>query len=369
MSLVGRTIGHYKIEGKLGSGGMGDVYLARDLKLDREVALKVLPPDMAANPQRLQRFEREAKTVATLNHPNIVTLFSVEEADGVRFLTMERVIGQALDVRITPGGMSFKGFMEVARPLADALAAAHEKGVVHRDLKPANVMVSDDGRVKVLDFGLAKLQEPDRPDNLSDIKTQGLTREGTIVGTVPYMSPEQLQGRAVDHRSDLFSLGVIYYQMLTGRRPFHGGTSAETISSILRDTPHSVNEINVSLPNHLGRIVRRCLNKDPNERYQTARDLAIDLKELKEEISDSERVNVNSIAVLPFANMSPDPEQEYFCEGIAEELINGLGRIKNLRVASRTSAFQFKGSKHDIREIGERLNVEKVVEGSVRKSG
>ena len=367
--MVGRTLGHYRIEGKLGSGGMGEVYLARDLKLDREVALKVLPAEMAANPQRLQRFEREAKTVATLNHPNIVTIFSVEEADGVRFLTMERVVGQPLDGRITPGGMAFRPFMEIARPLADALAASHEKGVVHRDLKPANVMVGDDGRVKVLDFGLAKLQEPERPDSLSDAPTQGLTREGTIVGTVPYMSPEQLQGRGIDHRSDLFSLGVIYYQMLTGKRPFHGGTSAETISSILRDTPHPVNEINVTLPNHLGRIVRRCLNKDPNERYQTARDLALDLKELKQEISDTERANVNSIAVLPFANMSPDPEQEYFCEGIAEELINGLGRIKNLRVASRTSAFQFKGTKHDIREIGERLNVEKVVEGSVRKSG
>jgi serine/threonine protein kinase/Flp pilus assembly protein TadD len=367
--MLGRTLGHYRIDGKLGSGGMGEVYLARDLRLDREVALKVLPADMAANPQRLQRFEREAKTVATLNHPNIVTLFSVEEADGVRFLTMERVTGTPLDVRITPGGMSFKAFIEVARPLAEALAAAHEKGIVHRDLKPANIMVSDDGRVKVLDFGLAKLQEPDKPEHVSELMTQGLTREGTIVGTVPYMAPEQLQGRPVDHRSDLFSLGIIFYQMLTGRRPFHGGTSAETISSILRDTPHPVNEINVSLPNHLGRIVRRCLNKDPDERYQTARDLLIELKELKQEISDSERRAVNSIAVLPFANMSPDPEQEYFCEGIAEELINGLGRIKDLRVASRTSAFQFKGTKHDIREIGERLNVEKVVEGSVRKSG
>jgi len=367
--MIGRTLGHYRIEGKLGSGGMGEVYLARDLKLDRDVALKVLPAAMASEPQRLARFEREAKTVAALNHPNIVTIFSVEEAEGVRFLTMERVAGQSLDERVPPGGMSFKAFIELARPLAEALAVAHEKGVVHRDLKPANIMVTDDGRVKVLDFGLAKLQEPERPDNLSEIQTQGLTREGTVVGTVPYMSPEQLQGRAIDHRSDLFSLGVIFYQMLTGKQPFQGGNSAETISSILRDNPNSVSEVNVSLPNHLGRIVRRCLNKDPDDRYQTARDLLIELKELKQEIADNDRRDANSIAVLPFANMSPDPEQEYFCEGIAEELINGLGRIKNLRVASRTSAFQFKGTKHDIREIGERLNVEKVVEGSVRKSG
>jgi non-specific serine/threonine protein kinase len=367
--MIGRTLSHYKITGKLGSGGMGEVYLAQDLKLDREVALKVLPAEMAASPQRLQRFEREAKTIATLNHPNIVTLYSVEESEGVRFLTMERVAGQSLDTRIAHGGMNFKAFMEIARPLAEALVAAHEKGVIHRDLKPANVMVTDDGRVKVLDFGLAKLQEADRPDGLSDAPTQALTREGTVVGTVPYMSPEQLQGRAIDHRSDIFSLGIIYYQLLTGKRPFHGGTSAEVISAILRDTPHPINEINVGLPNHLGRIVRRCLNKDPGERYQTARDLLIELRELKQEVSDSERRATNSIAVLPFANMSPDPEQEYFCEGIAEELINGLGRIKNLRVASRTSAFQFKGTKHDIREIGERLNVEKIVEGSVRKSG
>jgi len=367
--MVGRTLSHYNILGKLGSGGMGEVYLARDTRLDREVALKVLPEAMAADPLRLQRFEREAKAVATLNHPNIVTIHSVEEADGVRFLTMERVVGQSLDGRVVPGGMNFKAFTDIARPLAEALAAAHEKGITHRDLKPANVMVTDDGRVKVLDFGLAKLHEASRPSAESDAPTHGLTKEGAVVGTVPYMSPEQLQGREVDHRTDIFSLGVIFYQLLTGKRPFPGDTSAEMISAILRDTPQAVNEINVTLPNHLGRIVRRCLQKDPNERYQTARDLLIELKELREELAASERRATNSIAVLPFANMSTDPEQEYFCEGIAEELINGLGRIKNLRVASRTSAFQFKGTKHDIREIGERLNVEKIVEGSVRKSG
>jgi len=367
--MIGRTLGHYTITGKLGAGGMGEVYLARDQRLDREVALKILPAEMAADPQRLQRFEREARTVATLNHPNIVTLHSVEEADGVRFLTMERVVGDSLERVIARGALTFKAFMEIARPLVEALSVAHEKGITHRDLKPANIMLTEDGRVKVLDFGLAKLTEKTSPGGQSDVETHGLTREGTVVGTVPYMSPEQLQGKAVDHRSDIFSIGIIFYQLLTGKRPFPGETSAEIMSAILRDTPHPVNEINVGLPNHLGRIVRRCLNKDPNERYQTARDLFIELKELKQEISDSERRSVNSIAVLPFANMSPDPEQEYFCEGIAEELINGLGRIKNLRVASRTSAFQFKGTKHDIREIGERLNVEKVVEGSVRKSG
>ena len=367
--MIGKSLSHYKILSKLGSGGMGDVYLARDIHLDREVALKILPSEMAADPTRLQRFEREARAVAALNHPNIVTLHSVEEADGVRFLTMERVLGENLEQKAIRGGMEFRPFMDLARPLAEALCAAHEKGITHRDLKPANIMVTEDGLVKVLDFGLAKLQESPDDMEATDVQTRGLTQEGTILGTVPYMSPEQLQGRAVDHRSDIFSLGIIFYQLLTGKRPFIGETSVDIISAILRDTPRPVTEINVSLPNHMGRIVRRCLNKDANDRYQTARDLLNDLKELKEEISRNEEQSVNSVAVLPFANMSPDPEQEYFCEGIAEELINGLGRLKNLRVASRTSAFKFKGSDHDIREIGEHLNVDKVVEGSVRKAG
>ena len=261
--MIGRTLSHYRITGKLGSGGMGEVYLARDLTLDREVALKVLPMEMASSPERLQRFEREAKTVATLNHPNIVTIYSVEEAEGVRFLTMEHVVGRSLDARIVASGLSFQAFMELARPLVEALVAAHEKGIVHRDLKPANIMVTDDGRLKVLDFGVAKLQEPERGSGFSDVATEGLTREGTVVGTVPYMSPEQLQGRPADHRSDIFSVGIIFYQLLTGKRPFPGETSADVISAILRDTPFPVNEINIGLPSHLGRIVRRCLNKDP----------------------------------------------------------------------------------------------------------
>ncbi|MGD8375396.1 MAG: protein kinase [Acidobacteriota bacterium] len=367
--LIGRQIRHYKILDKLGSGGMGEVYLAQDTNLDREVALKILPAEMAQDPMGLQRFEREARAIAALNHPNIVTIYSVEEADGMRFLTMERVDGASLDRKIAPGGLGLQEFLDLARPLVEALCAAHEKGITHRDLKPANIMVTDDGRVKVLDFGLAKLQESHGPSDTTGIQTEALTQAGTVLGTVPYMSPEQLQGRPVDHRSDIFSTGIIFHQLLTGKRPFQGDTSADLISAILRDTPRSVSELRVGLPNHLGRIVRRCLAKDPGERYQTPRDLLNELKGLKEEVAASQQRDTNSIAVLPFANMSPDPEQEYFCEGIAEELINGLGRIQNLRVASRTSAFQFKGASHDIREIGDRLNVDKVVEGSVRKAG
>ena len=366
--MIGKTLSHYRILDKLGAGGMGDVYLAEDSTLDRKVALKILPEALAADPKSLQRFEREAKAIAALNHPNIVTLHSVEQAAGVHFLTMERVEGESLDKKIDRKGMSFDAFLAVAVPLVDALCAAHERGITHRDLKPANIMITPEGRVKVLDFGLAK-QQGGRPLESTGVETQGLTQEGTILGTVPYMSPEQLQGRAADHRSDVFSLGVIFYQLLTGKLPFVGESSADVISAILRDTPRPVTEIKVDLPNHLGRIVKRCLGKDSSDRYQTTRDLLNELKELGRENAAAERRETNSIAVLPFANMSPDPEQEYFCEGIAEELINGLGRLKNLRVASRTSAFLFKGSQHDIREIGERLNVDKVVEGSVRKAG
>jgi non-specific serine/threonine protein kinase len=367
--MIGRILSHYKILEKLGEGGMGEVFLAEDVNLGRKVALKVLPAAMAEEPRRLERFEREAKTIAALNHPNIVTLHSVEEAEGVRFLTMELVEGVSLEARTVRGGISLNQFLEMARPLAEALCAAHEKGITHRDLKPANVMVTDSGLVKVLDFGLAKLQEEDSASEDANTVTQALTEEGVIVGTVPYMSPEQVQGRAVDQRTDIFSLGIIFYQLLTGQRPFRGETSADVISSILRDTPRPVTEINVQLPNHMGRIIKRCLQKDPNSRYQTARDLLNDLEEIKTELAEAEEREGNSIAVLPFANMSPDPEQDYFCEGIAEELINGLGRIKHLRVASRTSAFQFKGSDFDIREIGQRLNVNTILEGSVRKSG
>ena len=366
--MIGKTLSHYRILEKLGSGGMGEVYLAEDSTLDRKVALKILPEALAADPKSLQRFEREAKAIAALNHPNIVTLHSVEQAGGVHFLTMERIEGESLDKKVDRRGMSFEAFLAVAVPLVDALCAAHERGITHRDLKPANIMITPEGRVKVLDFGLAK-QQAGRQLESTGVETQGLTQEGTILGTVPYMSPEQLQGRPADQRSDVFSLGIIFYQLLTGKLPFVGESSADVISAILRDTPRPVTEIKVDLPNHLGRIVKRCLNKESSERYQTTRDLLNELKELGRESAAAERRETNSIAVLPFANMSPDPEQDYFCEGIAEELINGLGRLKNLRVASRTSAFLFKGSQHDIREIGERLNVDKVVEGSVRKAG
>ncbi|MEE9561830.1 MAG: protein kinase [Thermoanaerobaculia bacterium] len=366
--MIGQTLSHFKILEKLGEGGMGAVYLAEDLELNRQVALKVLPAEMASDPERLSRFKREAKAVAALNHPNIVTIYSVEDSDEGRFISMELVKGRSLEEMIGPQGLPIGQFFKIAVPLADALSAAHQSGVTHRDLKPANIMVSEEGRVKVLDFGLAKLQTVDPSAADPDLPTQALTQEGMVMGTVPYMSPEQVQSKPLDQRTDIFSLGIILYELATGQRPFRGDTSADLISSILRDSPRAVTQVKVDLPNHLGRIVGRCLEKEPARRYQTASELRGELEHLQEEIGKDETDLGSSVAVLPFRNMSPDKDQDYFCEGIAEELINRLGKFQNLRVASRTSAFQFKDADADIREIGERLNVGTVLEGSVRKA-
>jgi serine/threonine protein kinase/dipeptidyl aminopeptidase/acylaminoacyl peptidase len=286
--MIGRTLSHYKVLQKLGSGGMGDVYLARDTELDREVALKVLPPDLAASEERRARFKREAKAVAALNHPHIVTVHSVEEADGVHFITMELVRGKTLSEVIPKKGLPLANFLEIAIPLADAVSAAHENGVLHRDLKPDNLMLGDDGRLKVLDFGLAKLKPEGVIGGVTDLPTKSRTEEGRIVGTVSYMSPEQAEGKTLDARSDIFSLGIVLYEMATGERPFRGETTASVFSSILKDTPRSVTEINPALPSILGRIIRRCLVKDPEHRYQTVKDLRNELQELKREADSGE---------------------------------------------------------------------------------
>ncbi len=280
------VLGHYRILEKLGAGGMGEVYLAEDSKLGRRVALKVLPPDVAASPERLQRFESEARAVAALNHPNIVTVHSVEEADGVRFITMELVRGKTLTASIHR--MSLREFLDVAVPLADALSAAHQQGIVHRDLKPDNVMVTEEGRVKILDFGLAKMRAKPSGDSepfaASHLPTKSVTSPGVIVGTVAYMSPEQAEGKGVDQRSDIFSLGIILFQLLAGRHPFPGDSAASVLSGILKDTPPLVSELDSRVPRELARIVRRCLEKGLTRRYQSALDLRNDLQEVKEDI-------------------------------------------------------------------------------------
>jgi Tol biopolymer transport system component/serine/threonine protein kinase len=298
----GTRLGAYEILSLLGSGGMGEVYKARDTRLKREVALKVLPEREAVDPQHRARFEREAQTIAALSHPNIVTIYSVEEADGIPFLTMELVGGRPLVEIIPKDGVPLERLLTIAIPLADALYAAHARGVTHRDLKPANIMVSGDGRAKILDFGLAQLREPTSAPlgQTACLTADHVTREGRIVGTAAYMSPEQAGGKPLDQRTDIFSLGVILYEMATGARPFQGDTTIAVISSIVKDTPSPVTELNPALPRELGRIIHRALIKDPEYRYQTARDLGNDLKDVKSDL-DSGTLSASGVNhdVLP----------------------------------------------------------------------
>jgi serine/threonine protein kinase len=368
-------LGTYEVLGPLGAGGMGEVYRARDSRLGREVAIKVLPSGVATTPESLARFEREARTVASLNHPSIVTLYAIEDHEGTRFLAMELVDGETLATCVAPGGLPVARILELSIPIADALVAAHERGVVHRDLKPGNVMVTREGRVKVLDFGLAKLTAVEErgdttqlPDHLYS------TGEGTILGTLPYMAPEQIRGEPVDARADLFSLGIILYELAAGRRPFLGRSSVDVASAILRDSPESLSVIRADLPADLARVVHRCLEKDARERTQTALDVSNELRLIRRTLERGAPAATGpggdaSIAVLPFVNRSPDPEDEYFSDGLADELLTVLARIRGLHVAARTSSFQFKGVNTDLATIGRKLNVATVLEGSVRRSG
>jgi serine/threonine protein kinase/tetratricopeptide (TPR) repeat protein len=370
----GTRLGAYEILDPLGSGGMGEVYRARDLRLGREVAVKVLPSEVASSADRLARFEREARTVAALNHPNIVTLFSIEDADETRFLTMELVQGQCLNDLIPSAGLPFPRILELSIPLADALVAAHERGVIHRDLKPGNVMVTCDGRVKVLDFGLSKMagvEEPAPHEAVPDTLEPGISTTGQLLGTIPYMAPEQIRGELVDATADLFALGIILYELATGRRPFTGATSADVISSILRDRPEPLTRARADLPEDLERLVDRCLAKNSRDR-STALDVRDELRRMNLERQTTEPHapgRVASIAVLPFVNRSADPGDEYFSDGLADELLNVLAKIRGLRVAARTSAFHFKGKDATIAEVGSALRVATVLEGSVRKAG
>jgi eukaryotic-like serine/threonine-protein kinase len=290
--IAGAHLGPYVIVAPLGSGGMGDVYRARDPRLNRDVAIKVLPALGADHPERRERFTREAQAVAALNHPNIVTIHSVEEANGTAFLTMEIVEGRSLADALVQGALPIDRLLKVAIAVADAIAAAHQKGITHRDLKPGNVMLGEHdqaGRVKVLDFGLAKLvNAPADASGMTTVAAAPITGEGRILGTVAYMSPEQAEGKPIDARSDLFSLGVVLFEMATGQRPFTGDTNMSVISAILRDTPKSVSDLKAGLPPELGRIIRRALAKDPERRYQTAKDLRNDLEELKASLDSGE---------------------------------------------------------------------------------
>jgi serine/threonine protein kinase/tetratricopeptide (TPR) repeat protein len=370
MTLVpGTIIGHYEIKAQLGAGGMGEVYRATDRRLGRDVALKVLPAALATDPERRRRLQGEARTVAALNHQNIVTIHSVEEEDGIPFITMELVTGQPLSEKIPAGGMTDVGAVSVGLQLASALAAAHGKGIVHRDLKPANVMITPEGQVKVLDFGLAKAIDA-APG--SDPAALGFTRDNIVMGTMPYMSPEQVEGWRVDHRSDIFSFGTILYEMTTGARPFHGASVAALLSSILRDAPKPPSSIRKDTKPSIGQLLGRCLEKDRERRIQTASELRDELDRIRGELMSAPgpaAVERKSIVVIPFTNTSNDPENEYFSDGLTEELIADLVKVKALRVISRTSSMQLKGTRKDVPTIGRELGVGSVVEGSVRKAG
>jgi TolB-like protein/Tfp pilus assembly protein PilF len=397
--VIGTTLAHYRITGELGAGGMGEVWRAEDTKLGRDVALKVLSEEFADDAERLQRFEREARAVAALSHPHIVTIFSVEEADGVRFLTMELIEGRSLDKLIPDGGLDLAMFLELATPLAEAISAAHDKSVIHRDLKPSNVMVDGENRVKVLDFGLAKVRGADGGSDSSELLTEALTGIGTLVGTVPYMSPEQIEGKIVDHRTDIFSLGALLYEMATGERPFSGESQPALMSSILKDVPQSVLEVRNDVPRHLGRIIGRCLEKDRRDRYQTARDVFNELKALRREFSSRgvtavRRPEIESIsartdrplsdieatastrrdegfwvAVLPFAARAAESAVEALTGGLTEDIVTGLSRFSYLRVISRSSTSTYANQGYDVRMVGEELGARYVMEGSVRQAG
>ena len=370
---AGTRLGPYEIESLLGKGGMGEVYRARDTRLDRQVAIKVLPAELSQDPTFKKRFEREAKTISQLQHPNVCTLHDVGSEDGVDFLVMEYLEGETLENRLRKGGLPIDEVLRIGSEIAEAIEDAHRHGVVHRDLKPGNVMLTATG-TKVLDFGLAKTTRVGvvDPDAATETVAQTLTREGRIVGTMPYMAPEQLQGSTADSRTDIWALGCILYEMATGDRPFRGRTQADLIGAILKDDLQPPSKKGSLASEQLDHIVKRCLHRDPERRWQTAKDVSNELGESLEtgrSAPSSVDADRPSIAVLPFANMSADPEQEYFCDGMAEEVINALTQLEDLHVVARTSAFSFKGRDTDVRKIGGELGVSSVLEGSVRKAG
>ena len=362
--MIGQTVSHYKITAKLGAGGMGEVYLATDLKLDRPVALKFLPEGLARDPEARERLLREAKAASQLNHPNILTIHAVEEADDPAFIVMEYVAGQTLRELIATGNVRLGQAVKIAQDVASALEAAHEAGIVHRDIKPDNILIGQDGRTRVGDFGLAKTGDIGR-----------LSGPHILIGTVSYMSPEQTRGEPVDHRTDVWALGVVLYEMITGQRPFGGDYEQAVIYAILNEEPKPLSELRPDVPANLEIVVGKALQKIPADRYASAAELAADLAASP----DASRLDalrpadrpqtVPSVAVLPFADMSPGKDQEYLCDGITEQLINDLSKVDGLRVVARTSAFAFKGKDEDVRTIGRRLSVGTVLEGSVRKAG
>jgi serine/threonine protein kinase/tetratricopeptide (TPR) repeat protein len=367
--MTGRTLGPYEILDKLGEGGMGAVFKARDTRLGREVALKFLPDDVVGDEERRFRFIREAQSASRLNHPNIITIYDIAEAEGTHFITMEYVPGRTLAEAIPAHGLESSLAIRLAVQIASALSKAHAAGIIHRDLKPANIMLTEDGDAKVLDFGLAKMTDnrafSSTAETLTAFNDQAATKLGIVVGTAAYMSPEQASGQPVDDRSDIFSFGLVFYEMLSGERAFPAHSPLAAMAGILHAEPRPLKNVAPSCAH----IVMRCLRKNPDHRFQTMAAVrrALEESESAPQIPPPEKRP--SIAVLPFVNMNRDEENEFFCDGLTEELINALSQLKNLRVVSRSTVFRFKGAGEDVRQIGEKLQVSTALEGSVRKAG
>ena len=397
--MIGKTISHYHIMDELGRGGMGTVYKARDTKLDRMVALKFLFPHLSQADEEKKRFIYEAKAASALDHPNICTIHEIGETDhGQMFIVMACYEGESLKDKIDRSPLPIEEAIDIVNQIAQGLTKAHSKEIVHRDIKPANILITEDGQVKIVDFGLAKLAG----------RTM-VTKEGTTLGTVAYMSPEQTQGSAVDHRTDIWAVGVILYEMLTGKRPFEGSYDQAVMYSILNETPEPVTKLNASIPNSLEQVVTKALEKHPDKRYQNVGDFLEDLKSISEGIVPEEiksRVRkaklhkrkkiilysfsavlivsavvvisflvkrsqvIDSIAVLPLKNLTGDAEQDYFVDGVTDELIGELGQINGLkRVISRTSVMQYKETDKSLSDIARELNVDAIVEGTIYQVG
>ena len=364
--MIGRTISHYRILEKLGEGGMGVVYKAEDIKLKRTVALKFLPSELTRDTEAKKRFIQEAQAASALDHPNICNVHEIGETDeGQLFIAMACYEGETLKKKSESDSLDIREAVGIAIQVAQGLAKAHEHGIVHRDIKPANVIITKDGIAKILDFGLAKLAGPAK-----------LTKTGSTAGTAAYMSPEQARGDSVDSRTDIWSLGVLIYEMLTGQLPFRSQYEQAMVYAILNEEPLPASSPRGDVPFQLEQLVKKAMAKNRDQRYKGASEILNELRGIAEKLRLAESEEGGevrrigpSIAVLPFRDMSPQGDQDYFCEGMAEELINALAQIEGLRVVARTSAFQFKGKSLDVRNIGEQLDVGTVLEGSVRKAG
>jgi eukaryotic-like serine/threonine-protein kinase len=403
-----QTISHYRILQKLGAGGMGEVYLAEDAQLDRRVAIKFLPPESTADERAKKRLIREAKAAAKLDHPNICSIFEVGQEDGRAFIVMQYVEGETLASRIQRKPLEIKEAIDIAVQIADALVEAHHRGIIHRDIKPANIMIAARSQVKLMDFGLAsEVQRTSIAESAAETQTL-LTEPGTIIGTVSYMSPEQLRSDTLDGRSDLFSFGVVLYEMVTGRQPFASESAAATFSAILTREPTPLTRYSEEAPAEMQRIIRKCLEKSKEERYQSARDLLIDLRNLRRESESSSLISpevapsrsnrryvaysalgllvlalasigvyilngagkaIDSLAVLPFVNANSDPNIDYLSDGIPESIINSLSQLPHLKVMSRNSVFGFKGREVDAQQVGKKLAVRAVLTGRVTQRG